>query len=362
MVTVIAGLVAAFLLMPVGYVIQRPGPTVNVLGKQGETEVFEFSEPETDAVPSRREATDDDGELRMVTVSEIGGPGSTVRGIDLLRAWFSPGATIRKYSDLYDDTVTAEQLKESGAAAMTSSHSTAFIAAMDYLGVPMDSTLTIVAPVPGSDAEGKFFEDDVMISMTTPDGTRHLVDRPSVPFDLMRQVPAGSEIVVEVNRKGEILKIPVTSSADPGADPEDGSKMGIYLNVDTDVPLEVSIHLERIGGPSAGLIFSLGIIDQLTPGGITGGEVIAGTGSMSFSGDVVPIGGVKQKMYGALRDGAQWFLVPQANCADVLGNEPAGLRVIPVATLRQAMEAVEVISTADGADVDDLLPTCEAAG
>lgn len=347
-------LFAAF--MPVPYVVHQPGPTVDVLGKQGQTQVLEFATPEDSSIPSQREAQDDDGQLRMVTVSEVGGPGTTLRGIDLLRAWLEPGTTIQKFSDLYDTTVTAEQLKEAGAAQMTSSHSTASIAAMDYLGIPMDSTLTIIGASPGSDAEGKVQEGDVLVSIIGPDGVVHPVDRPSVPFDVMKSTPPGSEVLVTVLRDGREVEFPIVSSGPTEDETFEGSKMGIYLDAETELPIDVTIHLERIGGPSAGLIFALGIVDQLTPGGITGGQVIAGTGALSFSGDVVPIGGVKQKMYGAVRDGAHWFLAPVDNCADVIGNEPKGLEVIPVATLAEGVSAVEAIAKGQTAD----LPSCSA--
>lgn len=132
--------------------------------------------------------------------------------------------------------------------------------------------------------------------------------------------------------------------------------MGIYLSADTKAPIDVKIHLERIGGPSAGLIFALGIVNRLSDHDITRGQVIAGTGAMSFTGDVLPIGGVKQKMFGAKRDGAKWFLAPKDNCDEVVGNVPSGLTVIPVGTLAEAVGVVEQIG--DGTTSGFL--TCES--
>ncbi len=347
-------LLLAFVFVPVPYVIQKPGPTVDVLGVQGDTQVFEFGPSSDPSLPVPREPNEDGGQLRMVTVSELGGPGSTVTALDVVRAWLTPSSTIRKYSELYDSSVTAEDIKEAGAAQMTSSHSSAAIAAMEYLGVPFESTLTIQGAVPDSDGDGKFEQGDILVNIETPDGVVHQVDRPSVPFDVMKTVPPESTVVVAVDREGTQVEIPVVTAAPPEGDSSEGSKMGIFLTADSDLPIDVQIHLERIGGPSAGLIFALGIVDQLTPGGITGGQVIAGTGAMSFAGDVIPIGGVKQKMYGALRDGAQWFLVPELNCPDVEGNIPDGLRVIPVSTLSNGVGVVEAIASGD----TDNLPSC----
>lgn len=352
--------------VPVNYVIQRPGPTVNVLGNQDDTPVLEFARTSDDG-PIPRTATGDDGELRMVTVSTLGGPGTTVRVGDVVRAWLRPGVTVRPYYELYAPQTTADEVEQAGQAQMQSSHSAAAVAAMDYLGVPMETTLTVVGTVPDGGANGILEEGDVVRSLRTPDGVEHPVVSPSTPFTLMEEVPPASPVEVTVERDGEERTFTViTSAAHQDEDeeglgdtsgPEDegtGSRMGVYLSADTDMPLEVQIHLERIGGPSAGLIFALGIIDQLTEGGITGGKEIAGTGALDFAGNVLPIGGVVQKMYGAQRDGAPWFLVPADNCAEAVGHEPEGLRVIPVQTLSGAVDAVRAIAAGQA----DTLPSC----
>ncbi len=347
----------ALLAMPTGYLIYRPGPTVNVLGSQGETVVLEFAPASDDPdLPTQREVFEGDGELRMVTVSESGGPGNgEVRVVELVRAWFEKGSSIKRYSDVYDDSMTAEEIEQASNAQMTSSHSVAAIAAMDYLGLPMETKLTIVGVAPGSGAEGKVQEGDILLSIEDPEGTVHVVDRPSVPFVLVKTIEPDSEVIVTVLRDGKEVSVPITTTGPAEGEDFEGSKMGVYLDADTDLPIDVTIHLERIGGPSAGLVFALGIIDELTEGGTTGGESIAATGALSFAGDVIPIGGVKQKMYGALRDGAEWFLVPESNCDSVLGNEPKGLRVVPVATLSEAVGVLSAISAGDSAN----LPVCQ---
>ncbi|MFZ1381485.1 MAG: S16 family serine protease [Scrofimicrobium sp.] len=363
---VLRGVIAALLLtavlvgvamIPVPYVVHSPGPTVNVLGSQGSTVVLEFGESSDPSVPVVRSEKEDEGQLRMVTVSESGGPGTKLRLIELIQAKFNPGDEVDRYEDLYDDTVTAEELKDAGAAQMTSSHSAASIAAFDYLGIPMESTLTIEGAVAGSSAENQVEQGDILVSIKTPDGVEHRVDRPSVPFDLMKETAPGSTVIVTVNRAGEEIEIPIVTTGPQEGENFEGSKMGIYLFADTKLPFDVTIHLERIGGPSAGLIFALGIISRLSDHDITGGQVIAGTGALSFSGDVIPIGGVKQKMYGAKRDGAEWFLVPFDNCDSVIGNTPKGLTVIPVKTLAGAVDVVEQIASGQTSG----FATCEVA-
>jgi PDZ domain-containing protein len=122
-----------------------------------------------------------------------------------------------------------------------------------------------------------------------------------------------------------------------------------------DFPIEVSLQLGDVGGPSGGMMFALGIIDRLTPGDLTGGLHVAGTGTIAQSGEVGPIGGVVQKLYGAKRSGATVFLAPAANCDEIVGNVPEGLRVVKIETLQDALTALEKLSTNNQVES---LPSC----
>src|SRR5690606_24730529 len=106
-----------------------------------------------------------------------------------------------------------------------------------------------------------------------------------------------------------------------------------------------------------GQMFALGIIDKLTPGSLTGGAEVAGTGTITGDGDVGEIGGIRHKLYGALAAGAQWFFAPIENCGEVVGHVPHGLHVVAVDTLDDALSALEAIRS--GADAASL-PTCTA--
>jgi Lon-like protease len=108
-------------------------------------------------------------------------------------------------------------------------------------------------------------------------------------------------------------------------------------------PFSVSISIGNIGGPSAGLMFALGIIDKITPDNLTGGKFIAGTGEIEANGTVDPIGGIQQKMVGARQAGATIFLTPAANCPDTAGAVPAGLRLIKVSSLAGAISDLEAL-------------------
>jgi Lon-like protease len=105
------------------------------------------------------------------------------------------------------------------------------------------------------------------------------------------------------------------------------------------------------------MMFALGIYDLLTPGELTGGTKIAGTGTIDGSGAVGPIGGIAQKLVGARDAGARWFLAPAANCDEVVGNVPDGLRVVRTASLHESRLDVEKIAAGQGAS----LPTCTAS-
>ncbi|GAA2589826.1 hypothetical protein GCM10010435_80620 [Winogradskya consettensis] len=110
-------------------------------------------------------------------------------------------------------------------------------------------------------------------------------------------------------------------------------------------PFEVAIDLDKIGGPSAGLMFTLGIIDKATPEDLTGGKIIAGTGTIDDAGTVGKIGGIPQKLVGAKHDGAQIFLVPEGNCDEALKNAVPGLPMAKVATIDDALTALKTFTS-----------------
>jgi PDZ domain-containing protein len=152
---------------------------------------------------------------------------------------------------------------------------------------------------------------------------------------------------VTVLRGGQTQQVQVSTKLS-GAHPT----MGVYITEQYKFPFDVKISVGDIGGPSAGLMFALGIIDKLTPMNLTGGKFIAGTGEIEASGKVDPIGGIQQKMVAARQAGATIFLTPTANCPDTKGAVPAGLRLVRVSTLSQAVNDLEAIKA------DHQVPSC----
>ncbi|WP_075825376.1 S16 family serine protease [Streptomyces acidiscabies] len=121
--------------------------------------------------------------------------------------------------------------------------------------------------------------------------------------------------------------------------------------------VKVDLKLSDVGGPSAGLLFTLGIIDKLdgdgNGGDLTGGRVIAGTGTIDADGSVGAVGGVSLKTQAARRDGATVFLVPKAECSDAKAELPSGLRLIPVTDLKGAVGSLKALETGKGS-----VPSC----
>jgi PDZ domain-containing protein len=133
--------------------------------------------------------------------------------------------------------------------------------------------------------------------------------------------------------------------------------LGVTSSATSTPPFAVHLKIADVGGPSAGMMFALGIIDKLTPGSLTGGRHVAGTGTICGDGQVGAIGGIVQKMAAARAAGATLFLAPKANCDEVVGHIPAGLDVVPVSTLSDSLETLEHVRDQGSAAG---LPTCAA--
>src|SRR5699024_3308993 len=157
-----------------------------------------------------------------------------------------------------------------------------------------------------------------ILAISTPEQGRVPIEvYPDLSSTLAETAP-GTEVTLDIERDGEAQEVSIAT----GDDGFGGSMLGIFLTPDFDMPFDVEIEVDKVGGPSAGSMFALGIIDLLTPEPLAGDHVVAGTGTINLNGRVGPIGGIRQKMHGALRDGAEYFLAPGENCTEVEGNVP----------------------------------------
>src|SRR4029453_3497321 len=158
----------------------------------------------------------------------------------------------------------------------------------------------------------------------------------------VRAKRAGTTLTVSYTRAGQ----PATARITTKAGKDDATpRLGIEIATKQPHPFEVKIDLDKIGGPSAGLMFTLGIMDKLKPEDLTGGKIIAGTGTIDDDGNVGPIGGIPQKLVGAKDAGAQIFLVPKDNCAEALKNAVPGLPMAEVATVDDALTALKTFTS-----------------
>jgi len=331
-------LFAGISLVPVPYAIMRPGPVRDVLSAVGGTELISINGHRT---------YETSGSLDLLTVSIEGGPGSSVTLDDVLLGWLDPDVSVRPERELFPPGRTEQQVDRESTEEMESSQENATAAALGELGIPVPATLTVAGFSDGAHASSVLEKGDVITAVggQKPTGLPEL-------RELLQDTKAGEPVEVAFTRGGKADTAEVTTQKG-----EQGQTLlGVLIDPTYKFPIDVDIKIENIGGPSAGMMFSLGIIDKLTPGPMTGGKRVAGTGTIDSSGAVGPIGGIQQKLVGARDAGAAWFLAPADNCSEVVGHVPDGLRVVKVSTLHGARVAVEAVG--EGKDTS-ALPTCD---
>ena len=191
-------------------------------------------------------------------------------------------------------------------------------------------------------------DDDTVLSV---DGVE--VDSATVLRDEI-QKREGEDVDLVIERDGEEQELTLTPEETTDAAGEPFWLIGISLTTEYDFPVDVQLQLDNVGGPSAGLMFALAIYDTITPGKLNGGENVAGTGTIEASGAVGPIGGIRQKLFGARDGGATVFLAPESNCDEVVGHVPSGLEVFSTSTLQESLDILEVV--ADGGDTSSSRP------
>lgn len=342
-VMVVSGVVAVVLAVaavtiPVPYVIESPGPAINTIG--------EFNGKSLISVKGHESFPPAKGTLDLTTVHMTGGlPDSQIGFVDALRAWITPSEALYPAELIYAPGTSQEAVNSENSAAMTGSQENATAAALAALDIDFESSLAVASVPADGAASGILKPDDVLLTIAGQDVT----DLGVIQGVLARG--QGAPVDVVVGRDGAQKSLSIT----PSRGAEGKYLLGITLQNTFKFPFEVNFALENIGGPSAGMMFALAIMDTLTPGELTGGKHFAGTGTIDPAGNVGAIGGIAQKMVGAQDAGAEYFLAPGANCGDVAGHVPNGLQVIEVNTLKEAYDAVASIGSGqDGAK----LPSC----
>ena len=334
--------VVAFSSTPSGYVVEMPGEVHDTLGT---VEIDGDTVPLVD-IPME-ETFPTTGSLSMLTVSTLGDRERTALWSTVIAAWLDRSQAVLPVDEVFPADVTSDELSEYSAAQMAQSQKTAVAAALTVLGHEYTKVVSVFGTMGAGPSDGVLLAGDVITAVNS-------VAVPDVPA-LRAQLDANGlekAAVISILRAGVAQDVSITPIADDNV-----PIIGINTLEEYDFPFDVSIQLEGIGGPSAGHIFALAIIDKLTPGPLTGGKDVAGTGTISEDGTIGAIGGIRQKMYGAVSSGADYFLAPAANCDQVVGAIPDGLTVFAVSTLADSLAVLNTLST--GASTA-LLARCES--
>ncbi len=307
----------------VPYVALGPGPTFNTLGEVDGKPVVEVQ---------GRETAPTEGNLNMTTVA-------VNDGISLFGAiglWVSGRYALVPRDQIYPPEKTREQVSQENAQDFAESENNAEAAALLYLQVP--TKVTVGALTQGSPADGVLAAGDQLLSVNgKPVSTAYET------LQALKNTKAGERVSVTYRHDGG-PETSATITLAQGSEDEDRGYIGITPDTTPDAPFTIEFNLADIGGPSAGLMFALALVDKLTTGTLNGGKFVAGTGTIDGVGKVGPIGGIPFKMIKAKEAGATTFLVPQANCAEALQRVPEGLELIKVDTLRTAVDALNTVN------------------
>jgi Lon-like protease len=310
-VTALVVLVFALNFYQLPVVALTPGPAEDVLTRikiEGSTPVY-----------------DSKGKLYLTSV----GIDDDVRFYEALLDLANRDVELRPRAELFPQGEGDQQVDRENVELMNESKTVAEVVALRELGYQVKPSAVVVRDVvEGTPAVGRLEAGDRILRV---DG------HPVATIDQVRAAitrhQTGERVAFLVDRQATHTSVDVRVAAADGQ-----PRVGVELSERYDkLPLRLTIETENIGGPSAGLMFALSIIDRLTPADLTGGRRIAGTGELSVDREVLPIGGVAEKLVAARRQGATIFLIPKDNCPDVHGRVPAGLRLVRVATVDDAL-------------------------
>ncbi|KQX75062.1 PDZ domain-containing protein [Aeromicrobium sp. Root472D3] len=332
-------LTCAAYLIPMPYVTMRPGPAFDTLGSFDDQPMFTFGE-DVKTYPTS-------GSLDFTTVS-VTRADARLSLADAVRAYFSGDVAVVPKSLVYPDNQTAQQSTAVSAAQLDGSKDSSRVAALRAAGYTVTGRPQVAGLTPGGAAAKLLKVGDVITSVG---GTKVASSQEAVAA--IGETTPGESVAVTVERKGAERTVDVTTR--PDADDPSVPRIGVSLGTDYTFPFEIDNNVGReIGGPSAGTMFALAIYDKLTPGELTGGRKIAGTGEIDADGVVGAIGGIRQKMRGAANADASIFLVPQANCSEATDGDDDGLKLVKITKLDDAISSLEALAQ----DPDAKVPSC----
>lgn len=334
-------LVSVAFLLPVPYVTMQPGPTLDTLGESGDKELIEFS-------PGVK-TYETTGSLALTTVS-VTRPDSRVGLGQAFTAWFDADSAIVPRDLIYPPEQSVAESEQEGQAQMSDSQQASEVAGLRAAGYDVKPYIEVSTVLPDGPADGNLEPGDRILAI---DGEQ--VAMPDVAVAAIVARNPGDSVRLDIRRNGSTRSVDIITSADP----EDAKtpRIGIGLATGYDSSVDVVYNVSRrISGPSAGTIFALAIYDKLTPGSLTGGQSIAGTGEIAADGTVTQIGGIQQKIAAAYEAGASVFLVPSPNCDEAVGADvdPEQITLVEINTLDEAITSLEALGT----DPQAAVPTC----
>lgn len=345
-------LLCAGVFLPVPYSEMSPGPTVNTLGAAGGEPVLRIS---------GRKTYDTTGHLNMTTV-RVTGADYRMNIVEAVYGWLAHDNVVVPHDTLYPDGKTEEQSTQENAEEFTQSQESAKVAALEELDIPVKSRVVVSTVLKGTPSENRLHAGDVIRAV---DGTP--VKEPADVAKLVVKHKPGENVVFTIVPAKEAAVAEKAGKEPEGAekvtittvkaDEGDRAIVGIQAGTDHTFPFTIDINLADVGGPSAGLMFALGIVDKLTPENLTGGKFVAGTGTIDVKGKVGPIGGIEMKLVGARNAGAEYFLTPSDNCAAASSDIPDGLTLVKVKTIADATKSLEKIRAGGTAG----LPACASS-
>ncbi len=342
-----AGVLAAVLALVVSaagvpFVLYAPGVAVDTLSSVAGRQIVSVS---------GRPTYPTGGALDLTTVS-VTSAGGRLSLVEAVLGWLDPRREVLPRALVYPPTQTAADARAEGQAQMTTSQGAAVVAAAHQVGIPVTVTTLVGGVTPNGPAAGRLMPGQRIVSVD---------DRP---------VPGSAAVVsaVRAHRPGTTLTLGLAAASGTknvsvrlgtppagSAVPAGSGYLGVSLQDSAHAEVNADIELgQSIGGPSAGLMFALAIVDRLTAGTLPGRVHVAGTGTIDDQGTVGPIGGIRQKMLGARAAGATLFLAPAANCAEAADRPVGGLRLVRVDNLSGAVRALQLAAAGRTGE----LPTC----
>jgi Lon-like protease len=271
-----------------------------------------------------------EGELLMLTVvsQDVNLFEAAIAGID-------PTIDLVRKEAYRQPDETDEEYRKRVLQQMDDSETRAISVALRYLGyemVPVDVVITDLVPDKPADEVLQIGD-----SVNTFNGTE--IVKSTDLTDALKDLHPGDIVPMGITRDGTEQTVDVQLTE---RDDETGGPMiGIVVGEITKPPFPISIQAGNVGGPSAGLMHTLAIIDTLTPGEMTKGHVIAGTGTIQYDGTVGNIGGIRQKVVGAEAAGAEYMLVPAGNYDEALTAERDHIELVPVTNLQDAIDFLD---------------------